>query len=475
MDVKKVKKIAIFCDGTWCGQAAGTRTNIKILAQCFANKTETPSGVPQTDKDKGVVTIYFDGLGLAGTFSDYLTNGAIAADLADACIAAYAAIVDHFNASEPEVWMFGLSRGAYTVRTVCGMINNWGILDKNKIKKTLGKNGGNGKVEAFTKSLCSIVFAQMQSKDEAYKPKSDFAKRFMKAYCFELKVPPVKFLGLLDTVGALGVPRVDAGVGLAYEFYDQVVSTEVQNVYQALATHDRLGLFTPCFARRNEAKVKKAEKELGIRFVTKEVWFPGAHYDIGRQRFVFPRAAGSSLERTLNKLSDKGNFLGLTVKPTDAFADAPLQWMLDKIEFHDNKIVTEAARKRFVPGIPATRPSPWAGLQAAIWNIVSVIFTVLTFGFVPHWQPGSPEVSINAYDTLVTRMLPKWLNPLKGLALMDRKIPLYREAEFSPAMHLPLVEKHKSQSYHTYEQAIVALKQPAAPGQPTQNGNAPAP
>ncbi len=36
-----------------------------------------------------------------------------------------------------------------------------------------------------------------------------------------------RFLGLLDTVGALGVPSLDSGVAPAYEFYDQVVSWQV--------------------------------------------------------------------------------------------------------------------------------------------------------------------------------------------------------------------------------------------------------
>jgi uncharacterized protein (DUF2235 family) len=36
---------------------------------------------------------------------------------------------------DSRVWLFGLSRGAYTARAVAGMINNCGILDfKNKLK-----------------------------------------------------------------------------------------------------------------------------------------------------------------------------------------------------------------------------------------------------------------------------------------------------------------------------------------------------
>lgn len=56
--------------------------------------------------------------------------------------------------------------------------------------------------------------------------------------------PPIVFMGLLDTVGAVGVPRID-GVGIKPVTYDYVpmrdfaVSSEVQNVFQACSTHDR--------------------------------------------------------------------------------------------------------------------------------------------------------------------------------------------------------------------------------------------
>ncbi len=79
---------------------------------------------------------------------------------------------------------------------------------------------------------------------------------------------------------------MDSGVGVRYEFFDQAVSTSVQNVFQALATHDRVGPFEPCFLRRNERSV--ASKRGRVRFRTEEAWFPGAHYDVGGSASCFP-------------------------------------------------------------------------------------------------------------------------------------------------------------------------------------------
>lgn len=56
--------------------------------------------------------------------------------------------------------------------------------------------------------------------------------------------PPIVCMGLLDTAGAAGVPRID-GVGIKPLTYDYVpmrdfaVSSEVQHVFQACSTQDR--------------------------------------------------------------------------------------------------------------------------------------------------------------------------------------------------------------------------------------------
>ena len=82
-------------------------------------------------------------------------------------------------------------------------------------------------------------------------------------------------MGLLDTVGALGVPKIDPAAGrLTYEFYDMNVSREVQTVCQALATHDRLSPFTPTFVQRN-ARTTGAVHYKSTLYETEEVWFPG--------------------------------------------------------------------------------------------------------------------------------------------------------------------------------------------------------
>lgn len=362
--------IALFCDGSWCGEVAGTTSNIKILANCVAG-ADVPNNAPHTRADGTAVVRYFDGVGLTGSFRDYLFNGVVANDIRSKCLEAYKFIVKHYKRGS-EVWVFGLSRGAHTVRSVAGMINNWGIIDVN--------------ITEHVDSLCETVYENYRSRDPEYGPKAGYATRFRERYCHPSTKPSIKFMGLLDTVGALGVPSVDAGIGLSYEFYDQVVSSEVQHVYQALATHDRLSVFTPCFVRRN------AELD---GYTTKEAWFPGAHYDVGHQRFVFPRNVGT-IERVLNRINDRSNAMGLNIRPTNGYSLLVLKWMMDCMSRHNGDIFRDDAIDRYFR-------MPRRLLRR--------------------------ELSIDAYDKLASRFSAV-LNPFGGILLEDRNVPLYRPAEF---------------------------------------------
>lgn len=231
------KKIIVFCDGTWCGKLTDTNTNIKKLADLMA-KQDCKTG--ETYKVENNINIcYFQGIGTSGSFMDYIINGATALNIKEECIKVYKFIVDNFD-DNSEIWMFGLSRGAYTVRCVSGMINNCGIIIKKE-----NENDNNFYYEE--------VYKIYRSKDDLDKPDSDEMKIFRDKFSHKTNKPPIKFMGLLDTVGSLGIPRINPGLYLDYEeFYDQNVSGEVQNVYQALSIHDRLSVFEPCFIRRSK-------------------------------------------------------------------------------------------------------------------------------------------------------------------------------------------------------------------------------
>jgi hypothetical protein len=112
-------------------------------------------------------------------------------------------------------------------------------------------------------------------------------------------------MGLLDTVGAEGIPSIRFHAAPSeiwkypYDFHDTDVSSEVQHVFQAAATHDRFAPFQPCPVRRSSALVaagtaeegyNKGDKYKGVKYSLREVWFPGMPNN------CTPRTVGTLLE-----------------------------------------------------------------------------------------------------------------------------------------------------------------------------------
>jgi hypothetical protein len=90
---------------------------------------------------------------------------------------------------------------------------------------------------------------------------------------------PIKVVGVWDTVGSLGLPRVgilqnlglQGAQSLEMKFYDTKIGSRVENAFQALALDERRSSFAPAVW----------EKPEGNRTRLRQVWFPGAHGNIG--------------------------------------------------------------------------------------------------------------------------------------------------------------------------------------------------
>ncbi|KAG0096280.1 hypothetical protein BGZ93_004796 [Podila epicladia] len=253
--------------------------------------------IAYADYGRGVQACYFPGSGLGGTFLEHLYNSTSGMDIDDDCKDVYQYIVTHYTGRQ-EIWMFGLSRGSYTVRSVCGIINNCGIIKQTTSAGTRAMHTIN--------SLCNEVYLIYRSPYPEDVPHS-------KSLEFQCRVShnvstPIKFISILDTVGAMGVPKFDSGIGLTFpEFHDQKISSVVEKVYHACAIHDRLWIFEPCRAFRRRDPEKPWLK-------VHERWFPGISYK--------DRSFGL---RLLEKV----------IEPNEVLADLVLKWMLESIKTED--------------------------------------------------------------------------------------------------------------------------------------------
>ncbi|KAF7556065.1 hypothetical protein G7Z17_g1684 [Cylindrodendrum hubeiense] len=319
------RPLIVLCDGTWAGREANTRTNIYLLAKLVGIAIDNPN-----DTDVHVLddsAWYTHGVGLGST---YVFNGITAQDIAAQCIEAYRFIVDNYSYPDRQVWMFGFSRGAFLARSVAGMINNCGI-----VKRVMNDDGTVNEVQ--TGLLCNQVYRIYRSDDHMNCPHSTQSQTFRRKASWPLigdeavddppLMPPVKFIGVFDTVGSLGIPDFVGGVGLDWpQFHDQNVSTVVELVYHAVCLHDRLYIFPPCHARRSPHPGKP--NNFGIT----EQWFPGVHYDIGRQRFRFLRMFGGG---RLERLLSRWDWASKEIEPNEVLADLALKWMLEAVKAND--------------------------------------------------------------------------------------------------------------------------------------------
>lgn len=90
---------------------------------------------------------------------------------------------------------------------------------------------------------------------------------------------PIRFLGVFDTVASIGVPNLDDDDKPKSDvvFEDNRVSDHIQEALHLVAMDERRVAFQPTLV--NAERADPADPTSAWR--TREIWFPGAHADIG--------------------------------------------------------------------------------------------------------------------------------------------------------------------------------------------------
>jgi len=242
-----VKRIVICADGTWnvrdqLDKRTGRRhpTNVTKLARAVL--PQAVDGTPQ-------IVFYHEGVGTSGGL-DRITGGAFGDGIEKNIRALYRFIVYNYQPGD-ELYFFGFSRGAFTVRTLAGFMHKVGLVEKDddyyvpELYECYEKNKGPGTPE-WIKAFHRI---------EGVRP-----------------CPPIRFIGVWDTVGALGSP----GAGFRfrkrrYEYHDVGLNPTIQNAIHALAIDERRGPFTPDIWTRPD----------GWTGNLTQAWFAGVHSNVG--------------------------------------------------------------------------------------------------------------------------------------------------------------------------------------------------
>jgi len=297
-----MKRIITCCDGTWNkpGQKDGgvvTMTNVQKIAHLIC--TTDPGGVTQ-------LTHYHPGVGTSGNWLQRLAGGVAGSGLDQNIIEAYRFIALNYEDGDLN-FIFGFSRGAYTARSLAGMIVKCGILKKEHI----------GRI--------SEAFEFYRNRDPGTHPNKPLAMDFKAKYSHE---PAIHFIGVWDTVGDLGIPlQPFAWLNRTkYAFHDTQLANIVRYAYHALAIDEHRKLFKPTLWQRSEnGKLGKAVQTI------EQVWFPGCHSNVGGG---YQNTDLS--DATLHWMTDKATGAGLAFNkpfPPDIHPDIPAGMIRESLSF----------------------------------------------------------------------------------------------------------------------------------------------
>ena len=222
--------------------------------------------------DKGVGTGHFD----------RLRGGAFGWGIKRKILDVYRFLIATYQPGD-ELYFFGFSRGAYTVRSTFGLIRNSGLLKSE-----------------FAHKL-EDAYSLYRRRDDASHPDAVESELFRRSYSTE---PRAKFIGVWDTVGALGLPVGGPlkFINKRWSFHDMTLSSWVDNAFQALAIDEHRKPFRP-------AVWEQSSKANGQ--VLEQVWFAGVHSNVGGS---YPRTGLSDI--TLLWMIAKAESCGLTIDRT---------------------------------------------------------------------------------------------------------------------------------------------------------------
>ena len=259
-------KNIIFCaDGTW--DTADKHTNVYKLYKALPTTSDQ-------------LPFYDDGVGADGNPIWRLIGGAFGTGLWRKIKDGYTKIAHVYERGD-SVFLFGFSRGAFTARSLAGMIAVAGLPTKN-----------------FTDDIVNTAFS-------AYREKEHRQALLDSLKDNDMDNAKLTMVGVWDTVGSLGIPAMfGASDPIVYGFLDTSLHPNVLNAYHALALDEKRAQFPATLWKGPTAQGQTLE----------QVWFTGVHSDIGGGEPDDPGKTALS-DITLAWMMTKASALGLQFDP----------------------------------------------------------------------------------------------------------------------------------------------------------------
>ena len=291
------KQIVVCMDGTWNDPVA--RTNVYRLFQMLPGderlvEEDGPIRSHLAKRDDGLVAFYVESIGNGGR-TQGLLGGTQGIGLHDCMIDAYLLVSQVYERGD-KIWLFGFSRGAWAARCLGAFIARSGLIPAANAE-------GNDAADQAEKVWLNYKEGRGMKRGGRFWGHHDET--------------PIRMIGVWDTVGELGVPEftglhlVDRDELRYLKFTNRELSPRIEHGRQALAIDEERADFPPTLWDERE----------GI----KQVWFPGAHGDVGGG-YDNHGLADAALEWMVQEVNDLA--AGLHLSPgqlSEALAPNPLE------------------------------------------------------------------------------------------------------------------------------------------------------
>jgi uncharacterized protein (DUF2235 family) len=231
------RRLVLLFDGTWNRRENATNVwRMRLLLEQSADQ----------------IVYYDEGVGTKKL--ERIRGGALGTGLSAKVLDGYLWLMENYRGAQEnasgvadQIFIFGFSRGAFTARSLVGLLSLCGLMHKD--------------------APISVLTAFETSRRDGVSRQTQYLRRFRRGYSGDA---PVTFLGVWDTVGALGVHKLDIPFMERYQYHKVSEVDIVAHVRHALALDEHRKVFAPTMFRAPQAGQTLEQR-----------WFTGSHANVG--------------------------------------------------------------------------------------------------------------------------------------------------------------------------------------------------
>ena len=342
------KRLAIFLDGTW--NSVDSNTNVWRMRALSSSRSK--DGKPQL--------VYYS-VGVNGFLGGVFGQG-----LDENIRLAYEWLIENYSDGD-EIYIFGFSRGAFTARSLAGLIAIDGIL------KAGSPIGVSELFERYKKGNAETIWRLKDSEASGDTGKFTEQDRWLLRYSQPVNV---KMVGVWDTVGSVGLAAGNIpGISRSqFDYLQTGLRIHILNGYHGLAIDEHRSDFAPTlWDVRHPKDPTAAIAQPRPLSAVEQRWFVGAHANVG------------------------GGY------QTDLLAQAPLRWMMKKAEAHGLSFRSEVSLDG--DALKAPIADSWKSFGDGVYALFSRPL-YRTIGREPDVREDGTHINVN--ETIDASVFARW-------------------------------------------------------------------